>query len=255
MARILLLLSLVILVASFPLISSWISNKSHSKNFKIDKKAIELIVEEYIFNNPQKIINALSSGYKSLTESSMNKKIKDNKQEIENTSYPSFGLQNSKVTVTIFFDYSCGYCKAMLNDIKQLIQDNKARIILRDLPILGEISQNAAQAALAIHFVDPSKYIDFYYKALGLSHNKALTNEVILGIVESIGISEQDFKQSLDYNLISIKKMIENSKALASKLDIGGTPSIIIGNSLIIGASDLQTIQTKINYELKNASK
>ncbi|QXK91702.1 DsbA family protein [Neoehrlichia mikurensis] len=254
MARIFFLLGLVILVAGFPLISSWISNNSDHKNHKIDKQAIESIIEEYIFKNPQKITNALRNGYKSLAESTTSKKIQDNIKEIKNASYPSLGLKNSKVTVTIFFDYSCGYCKMMLNDIKKLIQDNKVHIILRDLPILGEISQNAAQAALAIHFIDQKKYIDFYYAALALPSNKTLTNETILEIVESIDISEKDFKQSLNSNLTSIKKMIENNKILASKLGIEGTPSIIIGNSLLVGASDLQTIQSKINHELKNVS-
>ncbi|ABD45310.1 DSBA-like thioredoxin domain protein [Ehrlichia chaffeensis str. Heartland] len=245
MLRILFLLSLVILVASFPLINNWLSSKS-GKTI-IDKDTIISIVEEYIANYPQKVIDLLTRGQAQAENEEMSKNIKKYKSELEDSSYPSAGNKDSKIVFVEFFDYSCGYCKMMSEDMKQIIQDGKVRVIFRDFPILGEASLKAVQAALAVHLINPSKYIEFYHAAL--NHKQQFNDESILSLVKSIGIAEEDFKVSLAKNSDTIEKMIQSTKELAQNINIRGTPAIIIGDTFIGGAADISTLRSKIDEQ------
>ncbi|OZA70237.1 MAG: hypothetical protein B7X78_02905, partial [Sphingomonadales bacterium 39-62-4] len=54
------------------------------------------------------------------------------------------------VTVIVFSDYDCPYCKKLHGTLAQLLaRDRKVRIVWRDWPIFGEASLLAARAAIA----------------------------------------------------------------------------------------------------------
>ncbi|ACZ49600.1 putative disulfide oxidoreductase DsbA [Anaplasma centrale str. Israel] len=245
MARIFCLLSLVVLVASFPLISKFVSGVKGQ-----DREEIEAIIEEYIYKNPNKVISALSKGQAAMNEAEMRKRVAENRVALDDVSYPSFGNRESKVLLVEFFDFSCGYCKSMLSHIKQLLDDGKARIVFRDLPALGEASTLAARAALAVHFINPEKYVDFYYAAL--DHNKRFTDDGVVEIAESIGIKEEDLKKSLEQNDSKINAMINATRDLAERLNIGGTPSVVVGDTVLVGVSDLQALRDLIQGATQN---
>ncbi|QGR02761.1 DsbA family protein [Ehrlichia ruminantium] len=242
MLRIFLLLALVLLVASFPLINNWLSNNSGKST--LNKDQVISIVEEYISHYPQRVIDLLTTGQARAEKAELSENIKKHKSELEDISYPSAGNKNSKIIFVEFFDYACGYCKMMSDDIKQIIKDGKVRVIFRDFPILGESSLKAVKAALAVHFINPDKYLEFYYEAL--NHKQQFNEDSILSIVKSIKISEEEFKASLSKNADAIDKMIESTRSLAEKLNIRGTPALIIGDAFIAGAADLSTLRSKI---------
>ncbi|WP_052692797.1 MULTISPECIES: DsbA family protein [Ehrlichia] len=245
MLRIVFLLSLVVLVASFPLINNWLSSKPGKAS--LDKDTIISIIEEYIANYPQKVIDLLTKGQARIENEEMSENIKKYKSELEDASYPSAGNKDSKIVFVEFFDYSCGYCKMMSEDMKQIVQDGKVRVIFRDFPILGEASLKAVQAALAIHLIDPSKYLEFYHAAL--NHKQQFNDESILSIVKSIGVAEEDFKISLAKNSDTIENMIQATRKLAENINIRGTPAIIIGDTFIGGAADISILRNKIDEQ------
>ncbi|KJH40016.1 hypothetical protein DICVIV_14071 [Dictyocaulus viviparus] len=105
------------------------------------------------------------------------------KDEVFESTYPYLGNENSNVIAVGFFDYCCGYCKAIKDDVKQLINDGKVKYIFRDTPVLGNDSLKAARSALAVYFIDKGRYFDFYYAVL--DYKGELSNENILGIVKA----------------------------------------------------------------------
>ncbi|BCI71076.1 hypothetical protein SPKIRA_19060 [Sphingomonas paucimobilis] len=59
------------------------------------------------------------------------------------------GNPQGDVTLVEFYDYNCGYCRASLPLLKQLVQaDPKLRIVYRELPILAPSSKAAARMSL-----------------------------------------------------------------------------------------------------------
>ncbi|MDB1135120.1 DsbA family protein [Candidatus Anaplasma sp. TIGMIC] len=239
MGRLLCLLGLVVLVASFPLISRWVSGVRHQ-----NRQEIEAIIEEYIYKNPHKVVSALSKGQVAINKTEMRKRVQENREELADEAYPVFGNKKSDVVLVEFFDYSCGYCRTMLPHIREILSDGKARVIFRDLPLLGDASMLAARAALAVHFLNPEKYIDFHYATM--VYNKKFDEEEIAEIIASIGIAYEDFEKSLVQNDEKITKMLSDTKGLVAKLNIGGTPSVVVGDTVFVGSSDLQTLRDMI---------
>ncbi|WCR58224.1 DsbA family protein [Wolbachia endosymbiont of Ctenocephalides felis wCfeJ] len=245
MSRISFLLIFILAVASLPVINNWLSHRSQTlSDDQIGKR-----LDDYISRNFDRIIKALreesiKSSY-TARDNATKSEILQYKSEIFDSAYPYSGNKNSKVIAVGFFDYACGYCKAIKDDIEQLISDGKVKYIFRDAPILGNNSLKAAKSALAVYFVDKDKYLDFHYAAL--SHKGEFSDEIILGIVKNIGINEDDFKNSMQNNADEIEQMINSSRLLVKKLGVGGTPFLIIGDSLFVGATDLDVLRKKVD--------
>uniref|UniRef100_A0A3B0J9W7 Disulfide bond formation protein D n=1 Tax=Wolbachia endosymbiont of Aleurodicus floccissimus TaxID=2152762 RepID=A0A3B0J9W7_9RICK len=246
MSKIPFLLIFILAVASLPVINNWLSHRSPILN---DDHISERL-DDYISKNFDKIIKTLQeeSAKNSYANATKNK-ISQHKNETFDSTYPYSGNENSNVIAVGFFDYSCGYCKAIKNDIKQLINDGKVKYIFRDAPILGNNSLKAAKGALATYFIDKEKYLDFHYAAL--DHRGEFSDKTILGIVKNIGVNENDFNNSMKNNADKIEQMINNSKLLVRDLGVGGTPFLIIGDSLFVGKTDLNILRKKVN-ELKD---
>lgn len=241
MLRILLLLGIIVGVASLPIIS----DRFFTQNKKLlDKESIEQIVDDYISRNPNKILDSISRMQRDNAKREWNEIYQDNKDKLVDFSYPTAGNKDSKVVAVEFFDYACGYCKKMKDDVKQLIADGAVKYIFRDLPILGDNSLRAARAALAVHFIDNNKYFDFYDAAL--SYNGPLADDAIYEIVKNIGIDSSNFDDSLNKNADKIDVMIGKSRELANNLGINGIPVTIIGDNLFVGATDYAKLRSEI---------
>ena len=60
------------------------------------------------------------------------------------------GNPHGDVTLVEYYDYNCGYCRASLPTIRQLLaSDPNIRIVYRELPVLAESSNAAARMSLA----------------------------------------------------------------------------------------------------------
>ena len=80
------------------------------------------------------------------------------------------GNPQGDVTFVEFFDYNCGYCKRAMTDMLDLMKnDPKLKVVLKEFPVLGPGSVEAAQVAVAVRMQDKTgkKYLEFHQKLLG----------------------------------------------------------------------------------------
>ena len=77
----------------------------------------------------------------------------------------TLGSPQGDVTVVEFFDYNCSYCKRAMSDMLELLNnDGKLKLVLKEFPVLGEGSLQAAQVAAAVRMQDTTggkKYLEF----------------------------------------------------------------------------------------------
>jgi protein-disulfide isomerase len=155
----------------------------------------------------------------------------------------TLGNAQGDVTFVEFFDYNCGYCKRALSDMTQLMkQDPKLKIVLKEFPVLGPGSVEAAQVAVAVRMQDPKKYLDFHQKLL-LGRGQADKARALAAAKEAgldVARIEKDLKSD------EVAKTIEESMKLAEALGLNGTPSYVIGNDVVIGAVGLPTLSQKV---------
>jgi protein-disulfide isomerase len=123
--------------------------------------------------------------------------------------------------------------------------DPKLKVVLKEFPVLGQGSVEAAQVAIAVHLQDPTgkKYFEFHQKLLG-SRGQA-NKAAALAVAKSIGLDMARLEK--DMTGPEVKATLQESFKLAEALGMNGTPSYVIGDSVVVGAVGLEALQAKIN--------
>jgi protein-disulfide isomerase len=210
---------------------------------------IEKIAKEYLIKHPEVLQEAMAELEKKqqLAETEKARSaIKNHSDALFNSPRQVvLGNPQGDVTFVEFFDYNCGYCKRALNDMVEIMgKDPKLKVVLKEFPVLGPGSVEAAQVAVAVRMQDKTgkKYLEFHQKLLGgrgqVDKAKALAAAKEVGM--DMARLEKDLKSD------EVAKTIEESMKLAEALGLNGTPSYVIGNDVVIGAVGQAQLSQKI---------
>lgn len=214
------------------------STASTSSSFSAaQRKDIESLIKDYLINNPEVLLeaqNALEAKMDKIQAERMAVALKENSGELfRPTGSPIVGNAQGDVPVIEFFDYNCGFCKKAMIELAQLVdKDKKVRVIMKEFPILSKGSEEASRVALATKA--QGKYWEFH-RAMLTSQGQA--NEAsALRIADKLGIDMARLKK--DMTSADVTKELEDTKALATKMGIQGTPHFIVGDRIIAGAPE-----------------
>jgi len=158
----------------------------------------------------------------------------------------TLGNPQGDTTLVEFFDYSCGFCKRALPDMLALIKDDpNLKIVLKEFPILGPGSVEAARVAIAVRMQDPDgqKYLGFHKELLGSPG--PVTKERALAAARDQGFDMAALEQNVASGEVGIT-LNEDTK-LASALGITGTPSYVIGKDVVLGAVGIAELRQHID--------
>jgi protein-disulfide isomerase len=211
---------------------------------------IEKIVREYLIAHPEVLQEAMSELEKRQQQAELEKArsaIKGNKEALfSSPRQVNLGNPQGDVTFVEFFDYNCGYCKRALSDMMELMKnDPKIKIVLKEFPVLGPGSVEAAQVAVAVRMQAPQKYLDFHQKLL-MGRGQA-DKARALAAAKEVGLDTARIEKDLKSE--EVAKTLEESMKLAEALGLNGTPSYVIGNDVVIGAVGLATLTQKVKAQ------
>jgi protein-disulfide isomerase len=212
----------------------------------LDQKGqIEKIVHDYLIAHPEVIkeaIIALQAKEDAQKADDQSQAVTAHKGELfSDAATPVAGNPIGDVTLVEFFDYHCPYCKAVAEPLAQLLQEDKGvRLVLKEFPILGDDSKLASKAALAA--VAQGKYWEFH-QAL-LDHRGAFDMDTLKAIAAKVGIDTK--KLVADMSDAKTEPLIDNNHKLADALDIGATPTFVIGDQVVEGAVPLDQLKALI---------
>ena len=215
-----------------------------------ERTAIEQIVRDYLLENPEVIVEAievLQQRETAAAEAAQLSALRDRADEIfHSPGSPIMGEADGDVVLVEFFDYQCGYCRRVLDDVFALSEeDDGLRVVFKELPILGPASTLAARAALAVRLQDEALYIPLH-NAL-MSHQGALTDDVIYAIAGEVGADVDRLRADMGSPVVTGE--IEANLRLADALGIRGTPAFIIGDELIPGAVGLDILRALVDEQ------
>jgi len=202
-----------------------------------DKKAIEDIVQGYLTKNPEILVamtTELDRRQQEEQDVQQTKVISENADKLFR-SEKSFAAGNPEgdVTVVEFFDYNCGFCRRAMPDVVKLVEnDDKVKLVLKELPIFGEESEDAAKGALAAH--EQGKYFEMHQK-LFTDPGKA-NKEKVLRIANELGLDVPQLEKDMESE--KIQAALDEARELAQELGLQGTPLYLIGDRTIPGAPD-----------------
>ena len=212
--------------------------------------AIERIVHDYLLAHPEVLQEAMNELEKRQTAAEAEKHkaaVKEHAAALFNSpDQVVLGNPNGNVTFVEFFDYNCGYCKRAMSDMLTLLKnDANLKVVLKEFPVLGPGSVEAAQVAVAVRMQDKTskKYFEFHQKLLG-GRGQA-DRARALAVAKDVGLDMAQIEK--DMKSPEVKKTLQQDFKLADALGLNGTPSYVIGDNVVVGAIGLQGLQEKIN--------
>lgn len=210
-----------------------------------ERRSIEIVIKDYLLANPSIIRDAMQALQDQERREAAEKaaeSMKSFKQAIfADPDSPVVGNPNGDVSVVVFFDYNCGYCKQTLPALSGLIaNDPSLRLVYKEFPIMGATSQIAAQAALAA--ARQGKYAEFHDQ---LMKSESADEESIKAISDALGLNYDRLQK--DMADPALNEALARNLHLADSLGIGGTPSYIVGDQIIPGAIDAASLERLIS--------
>ena len=214
------------------------------------RTAIESIVHEYLIAHPEVLQEAMNEleRRQSAAEAEKHKvAVKDNALKLFSSPHQVvLGNPDGNVTFVEFFDYNCGYCRGAMNDMLTLMRDDaKLKVVLKEFPVLGPGSLEAAQVAVAVRMQDTTgkKYLDFHTKLLG---GRGQADKArALGVAKEVGLDMNRLEK--DLTSPEVNETLQENFKLAEALGLNGTPSYVIGSDVVVGAIGLAGLQGKVS--------
>jgi protein-disulfide isomerase len=126
-----------------------------------------------------------------------------------------------------------------------LKDDPNLKIVLKEFPVLGPGSVEAARVAVAVRMQDKSskKYLEFHQKLLG--GRGAADSARALAVAKEVGLDMDRLQKDMKSG--EVDKTLQQDFKLAEALGLNGTPSYVIGNDVVVGAIGLPGLREKIN--------
>jgi protein-disulfide isomerase len=212
--------------------------------------SLEATIREYLLRNPDVVREALIELQRREEADEAQLRVaaleENNVLLYKSPRGVTVGNRGGDVAVVEFFDYNCGFCKRALADMDQLLSsDPKLMFVLKELPVLGQASVDAARVSVALRMqdADGNKYLDFHRQLLAMRGQ--VDGARALAIAEEIGADLARLKT--DMNSKEIEATFNESTQLAQSLGINGTPSYVIADEVVPGAVGLDALKRRIS--------
>lgn len=191
-----------------------------------DEARIGAVVREYVLENPEILPEAM----KRLQERETGKAVAGSQPVIFEPYAGAWeGNPQGDVTLSVWMDYACGYCRASLPAIERLVaNDPKLRIVYRELPVLSEVSRLAARWGLAA--AEQNKFKPFH---TALYAGGQLSEASIAAAAAAAGLDQAKARAAI--TTPQVEGEIARNLDTAGKLGVTGTPSWVVGDRVISG--------------------
>jgi protein-disulfide isomerase len=219
---------------------------------------IQKIIKEYLIANPELIEEASAELNKRQQAAEAVKQAAGVKKHADLLFKSPRGVivggRDGDVNFVEFFDYNCGFCKkAMIDMIDLMKADPKLRVTLKEFPVLGAPSVEAAQVAVAVRMQDQGgkKYLDFHQKLL--SSRGPVDKAKAMAAAKDSGLDMARLEK--DVASPEVKATIEENFKMAEDIGLNGTPSYVIGEQVVVGAIGADALKEKIAAARRTAER
>mgnify|MGYP006292891551 FL=1 len=150
--------------------------------------------------------------------------------------------------MAVFHDYNCGFCRKAIPDVEKVMEEygDEVNIVMIDLPILGELSVQKAEASIAVGRIAKDKWFNFYKE---ISAKRPKNIEQIYQVAADLGIDTDQLKEEMKSDVVD--NIIQRHRSFASQLGVRGTPAFMIGDELVRGAVGFNAFKGTIEEQLE----
>lgn len=171
------------------------------------------------------------------------------------TTGPSFGPTDAPITIVVFSDFECPYCREFAQTIRENIPKkypNDVRVVFEDFP-LDAIHKWARAAAEAAHCLEEQKPEAFWaFHDWTFQHqqevNGSNVREKALDIAKAQNLDVTKAGNCMDTHATA--GIVERNLNAGRIVQVQQTPTIFVNGRVIPGAVSWSTLDTVIQMEL-----
>ena len=210
-----------------------------------EREAFRAEVRAYLLENPEVLLEAMNA----LEMREQVAAAERDRQMLAEQSDAIFndpaswvgGNPEGDITVVEFIDYRCGYCRKAWQEVDALVaQDGNIRFVLKEFPILGEESVLSSRFAIAVLQLHGGEAYKAAHDAL-LSLRADATPEALVRVAEELGLEPQPILDRMQAP--EVTKVIEDNHRLAQTMEVSGTPTFVVGGTMVRGYVPLEAMQ------------
>jgi len=160
---------------------------------------------------------------------------------------PFLGPEDAPVTIVVFSDFQCGYCRRLLPLYEEALDPypGKVRVVFKNFPLKRhKFAKKAAVAALTAH----GEGMFWEFHDLLFENLEQLSDRKILDIAKELGLDREDFEKKMKDPGIETK--VEQDLQDGRKAGVRGTPAFFV-NGRLLQNKTLKGIRMLIDKELK----
>lgn len=168
-------------------------------------------------------------------------------EEIKVGASPSRGPEAAPVTVVVFSDFQCPFCRKAEATIRELeaAYPGKIRYVWKNHPLpFHEHAHLAAKAALAA----AEQGMFWQYQQALFAHQDALDRASLERHAEALGLDTRRFHADLEDPRLDAQ--VDADDAEADRLQVKGTPTFFINGRRIAGAQPLAKLRVPVDEAL-----
>ncbi|WP_374305641.1 DsbA family protein [Methylocella sp.] len=148
---------------------------------------------------------------------------------------PVGGARDGDLTIVAFLDYNCPYCMKSAAALRDFMRaDGRVRLVYKDWPILGPVSEDAARLALAAQY--QGKY-EAAHEAL-MSGARKTSAEQARRLLAAAGVDMARLDRDLAARAGEIDAILKRTEKQADAMQFAGTPVYLIGPLLVAAPLD-----------------
>lgn len=207
---------------------------------------IRELVRETLVQNPSILDEAAESWQRQQEadyQSNLGRLIESqHKMLFESPASPRLGARDPALTLVLFTDYNCPYCKRFDPEVMKLLERNpRLGLVIKFLPFKGESSNNSARLALTLWSQKPEAFLPLHQTLMGkrgMLDDSAIQTALKATGNERLRASDESARE-VNINL-----------QLAREFGVQGTPALLVGRQLIPGAIPYEQLEQLVQAEL-----
>jgi protein-disulfide isomerase len=160
---------------------------------------------------------------------------------------PVEGAEDAKVEIMVWSDFECPYCRKVVGTLEDVVTayPDEVRLVFKQMPL--PMHPNAAIAAKASLAAQRQGKFWEMHDAMFEQPARIRAGEFAQMAAE-VGLDVDRFEA--DMNDPELSAMVDVDRDDAATLGIRGTPSTIVGNTLVVGAQPLSVFKSVVEAEL-----
>ncbi|MCR8546311.1 DsbA family protein [Salipiger sp. P9] len=201
------------------------------------RQAFGAQVRAYLMENPEVIMEAvgvLEAKQAEQQAAADDQIVADNADALYRDGYSWVGGNpEGDITIVEFSDYRCGYCRKAFPEVEELVKsDGNIRLIVKEFPILGDASLVSSQFAIATLLeAGPDAYKAMHDALITLEGDPS--EPVLRRLAGTLGLDADAIIARMSDE--EITRRIQETRSLAARLQINGTPSFVFGGEMLRG--------------------